>query len=56
MLENITVDVNEIKSICKKSVIDFDHVWKDATSLISFAQICQYCARKKCCSTQTRKT
>ena len=47
MLENIDLNVSEIKSMCKKCEIDFDHIWKEITELISFRKMSVLCARQK---------
>ncbi len=47
MPENIAINISEIKSMCKKCEIDFDHIWKEITELISFRKMSALCMRQK---------
>jgi hypothetical protein len=47
MKENINIEVDEIKSMCKKCEIDFDHVWNEISELVSFAKMFVHCKRQK---------
>ena len=47
MLENINIKVDEIKSMCSKCEIDFDHVWNEISELISFRKMSLHCSRQK---------
>ena len=47
MVENIDIKVDEIKSMCKKCEMDFDHVWNEIIKMISFAKVTSSCKRRK---------